>query len=203
MTIPGMYECSDLLDDATIFSTLGPNIEYWPVAIFQKIVTRQLFRLILVLSVLHECNLDWNPPQGRLSERVRSFLRTSYGSCPCLLDYIVLLSQSPDQHVDYVRQPLTIVHVAQRRILSEKCEFFTNQIDFQGLTMRRLRFRVSMPAIDIIQRFSNLTTAKYLWSFLKFCNFCSSVSNMARAKACLNYRLPNGPLQTFVRLAEG
>lgn len=117
--------------------------------------------------------------------------------CP-FLDENVIFSRTPADHIDHVRQVLTLVYDAGITLKLKKCEFFKNHTDYIDHATRRGHLQVSERTTDAIHGLEYPTTVTERRSILRLCNvFPRFVPNFTRIPALLSRKLRNGQLQAF------
>ena len=103
------------------------------------------------------------------------------------LDDIIVFSNTADDHVDHMREFLSVLKEAGFSLKLKKCKFFAKSMDYLGHLIRPGRLEVATKNTEAVKCFKEPSTQTELRSFLGLCNvYRSFVPNCARTAAPLN-----------------
>lgn len=144
-----MDECIHSLGNATIFSTLDSNRGYWQVEIADEGRNKApltshhgRFQFIWMLFWLRQYPKTFQRVMDVLGTKVKGHFSVGY------LDGIVIFSRTPDQHINNIRQVLTLLYDGSVTISVKKYEFFSNCVDYLCYVMWPGRFEKSIRLIE-------------------------------------------------------
>ena len=182
-----MEDCLDSLGEAAFFKTLDCNSGYWQIPVAKEDREKTAF-------TCHEgCFEFCRTPLGLCNapatfQRAVDMLLSGYRSRTCLvsLDDIIVFSKTAEEHVDHVRDVLTVLKEAGFSLKLKKCKFFATYVDYLGHVTRPGRLEVATKNTEAVKRFKEPTTQTELRSFLGLCNiYRRFVPNFARIAALL------------------
>ena len=192
--LPRMENCLDSLEEAAFFTTLDCNSGYWQITVADEDRAKTAF-------TCHEgCFEFCRMPFGLCNtpstfQRTVDMLLSGYRSRTCLvyLDEIIVFSNTAEEHVDHVREVLTVLKEAGFSLKLKKCIFFAKFVDYLGHVIRPGRLEVATQNTEALKCFKEPTTQTELRSFLGLCNvYRRFVPNFARTAAPLNAFLKKG-----------
>ena len=187
-----MEDCLDSLGEAAFFTTLDCNSRYWQIPVAEEDRTKTAF-------TCHEGCFEFCGMPFGLCNAPATFQRTvdmllsgyRWRTCLVYLDDIIVLSNTAEEHVDHVREVLTVLKEAGFSLKLKKCKFFAKSVEYLGHVIRSGRLEVATKNTEAVKCFKKPTTETELRSFLGLCNvYRRFVPNFARSAA---------PLYAFLR----
>lgn len=197
-SIPCIYECIDSLGDATIFSALDVSSEYCKVENAQDSHNKTAFtshhgqfRVTQMPFGLRNASGSFQPAMGVLLAKFNWQYAMIY------IDDIIILQLKAKEHINHVRQFLTLLHDTDVT-LNQKREDFSSSPSTK-LAMPFALAPRSITTRDLaINDLQHPTTVMALQSFHGLCNvFRCSEPSFAHGATPLNKRWHKGQLQTF------
>lgn len=111
------------------------------------------------------------------------------------LDSIVIFSRTPDEHIDNVRQVLTVLYDADVILNLEEMRISTYRIDYLGHVNRPQHLTASTRMIDLISILDHRTRVTELRSFLGLYNvFRCFVANFTSVATPAELKVREGQL---------
>lgn len=83
----------------------------------------------------------------------------------------MILSKTPEQHIEYVRIVLSLLNSADVTLKIENCSFFTNIIDYLGHVVRSRRLVHTSCTAGAIRNLKPPSSVTEMRSFLELYNF--------------------------------
>jgi len=87
------------------------------------------------------------------------------------LDDILIYSNNMSKHYQHVKEVLKCLHKASLYAKAEKCEFYSESVEYLGYILSSSGLTMSDDKIKIIQDWLELKKVKNIQSFLGFTNF--------------------------------
>ena len=189
-----MQGCLDNLGEATFFTTLDCNSGYWQILVAEE--DRAMTAFTCHAGCLEFCRMPFclcNAPA--MFQRTVYMLLYGYRCRTCLvyLDDIIVFRNTAEEHVDHVREVLTVLKEAGFSLKLKKCMFFAKFVDDIGRVIRPGRLEVATKNTDAMKCFKEPIMQTELRSFPGFCDvYGRFVPNFARTAAPLNAFLRKG-----------
>ena len=131
--LPRMEDCLDSFGEAAFFTTLDCNSGYWQIPVADEDRARTAF------TCQERCFEFCRMPFG-LCNAPATFQRTvgmllsgfKWRTCLAYLDYIIVFSTTAEEHVDHVREVLTVLKEAGFSLKPKSCKFFAKSVYYLG-----------------------------------------------------------------------
>ena len=91
--------------------------------------------------------------------------------CIIHFDDIIILSKTPEEHIERLRRVFDKLAVAGLKLKSSKCEFFKPRIEYLGHIVSKDGIETNPKKIEAILKWPRPQTVTQVQSFLGFCNY--------------------------------
>lgn len=109
--------------------------------------------------------------------------RYRWRSCLAYLDDVIVYSSSLEEHLQHVKEILTVLQGAGLSLKLKKCSFFVQTVDYLGPVIRAGELHVVTKNTHAIAGFKDPRNQTQLLSFLGLCNgYRRFVLNFARLR---------------------
>lgn len=192
--LPRMEDCLDSLGDAKYFSTLDCNWGFWQIPMAKEDRSKTAF-------TTHAGTFQYKRMPFGLCNAPASYQRTldillmgiKWKSCLVYVDDVIIFSRNFNDHVQDVKEVLSILKEAGLSLNMRKCKFFSRTIDYLGHVVSPGRLQVARKNTVSITSAKYPTTQTEMRSFLGMCNvYRRFVPNFAHVAAPLNKYLMKG-----------
>ena len=192
--LPRLDDCLDSLGNAQYFTTLDCNSGYWQIPIAKEDQQKTAF-------TTHTGTFEWNRMPFGLCNAPATFQRTldimlsgfRWKTCLVYVDDVVIFSSSFDEHLDHVRQILTVLKKGGLSLKLKKCVWFSPTVDYLGHVIYPGKLAVAKKNTIAIEKFTWPKTQTEVRAFLGICNMYRRFApNFARVAAPLNSLLTKG-----------
>ena len=165
--LPRMADCLDSLGEAAFFTTLDCKSGYWQIPVASEDRSKTVF-------TCHEGCFEFCRIPFGLCNAPATFQRTvdmllsgyRWRTCLVYLDDIILFSNNAEEHVDHVREVLTVLKEAVFSLKLKKCRFFAKSVDYLENFIRPGPLEVATKNTEALRCFKEPTSQTELRSFL-------------------------------------
>ena len=166
--LPRMDDCIDNLGEATIFSTLDCNADYWQVAIAHEDREKTAF-------VCHEGAYQYNRMPFGLTNAPATFQRAldsilsgvKWQSCLIYLDDVIVYSKTEEEHIGHVYHVLRLLRETGVTLRLPKCRFFRTTVEYLGHEIKPGRLGVMEAHTRALREAHLPTTRTQVRSFVE------------------------------------
>lgn len=192
--LPRMDDCIDSLGSAKYFTLLDANCGYWQINIRPEDRVKTAF-------ICHEGCFEYTRMPFGLCNAPATFQRTMdivlsgfrWKTYLVYLDDVVVFSDTFDDHLNYVSQVLNCLKTVGFSLKLSKCDFFKEEINYLGHTIRPGKLMVAKNTVEAVKNFKPPETQTHIKSFLGLCNFYRRfVPNFTRIASPFNELLKKG-----------
>ena len=179
--LPRMDDCIDFLGDASVFSMLDCNSDYWQIPMAVEEQDKTTF-------TCHEGTYKYIRLQFGLTNAPATFQRAidmllsgvKWKTCLVYSNDVIVFSRTVEEHITHLYEVFGLLSRAGASLRASKCFLFQEEVEYLGHIVGRGHIRVNEKNLVRLRHAEPPRTKKDLRSFLGMCNvYCRFVKDYA------------------------
>lgn len=170
--LPKINDCLDALAGAQWFSTLDLTSGYHQIAMNAEDADKTTF-------ITRKGSFRWKRMPMGLSGATATFQRTmdlilsgiNFSTCLVYLDDVIIFSDSPELHIQRLREVFTRLRQANLKLKVSKCQLMKRRVEFLGHVVSHEGISVDPSKVEKVETWPIPKNLKELRAFLGLCSY--------------------------------
>ena len=170
--LPRVEDCLDQLRGARYFSKIDLRSGYWQTRIHPDDIHKTAFRTPFGHHEWLVMPFGLQGAPSNFQRMMNHYLRQYLGkSVLCYLDDILIYSSSEEEHLQHIRQVLTVLREQKLFAKATKCDFGRTEVQFLGYRVREDQIRKDEEKVKAVRNWPEPKTVREVRQFLGLAGF--------------------------------